>query len=90
MPTSLTVMGTEIWRERREEGVGGWWVEGEERCFLREEGREMKESLVAVGSTRYCWLRKESRPGIGAEIVVVMKKERRRTAAMTVVGDIIG
>lgn len=56
---------------------------------MREEGRERNESFVAVGSTRNCWLRKESRPGIGAEMVVVMKKRtRRKTAAMTVVGGI--
>lgn len=53
-PTSLTVIGTESWNERMEEGVVGLFKEGWARCFLREEGRERNESFVAVGSTRDC------------------------------------
>lgn len=91
LPTSLTVMGTETCRLRREEGMGGWCMEGWERCFLREEGRERNESFVAVGSTRDCWLRKESSPRIGAAVVAVTKswrRRRRRTPVTPVIGGI--
>lgn len=55
----------------------------EKRVFLRWEGRERKESLVACGSNRDCWLRNESRPRIGddKEMVVVAVRRRRSTAA---------
>lgn len=77
-PTSLTVTGTEIRRERRDAGVGGLRREGLERDLLREEGRKRKESLVACGSARYCWERKESKPNIAAEEMAVLKNMRRR------------
>ena len=55
-------------------------MEADERVFLRWEGRERKESLVACGSNRDCWLRNESRPMIGydKDMVVVVATERRR------------
>lgn len=86
-PTSLTVMGMLSLRERREERDGGG-REGRERDFLMEEGREMKESLVAFGSKRDCWERNESRPSIGAAVIVVVRRSRWSTAVM-VVGLII-
>ena len=52
-PTSLTEMGMLSLRERREERDGGWREE-RESDFLMEDGREMKESLVALGSKRDC------------------------------------
>lgn len=45
---------------------------------MREEGRERKESLVACGSRRDCWDRKESRPMIGAELVLVISNRRTK------------
>ena len=58
-------------------------MEGNERVFPRWEGRERKESLVACGSNRDCWLMNESRPMIGYDeyMVVVAARRRRRTAA---------
>lgn len=35
---------------------------------------EAKESLVANGSLRNCWVRKESRPMIGAAMVAVRQR----------------
>ncbi|KAL8124480.1 hypothetical protein AgCh_012213 [Apium graveolens] len=74
-PTSLTVMGMLRFRERREERDGGG-REGRERDFLTEGGREMKESLVAFGSKRDCWERNESKPRIGAAVIVVLSPSR--------------
>ncbi|KAF3595161.1 hypothetical protein DY000_02025773 [Brassica cretica] len=70
------------WRERR-----GWerevkWREGEEeRERLREEERDPKESLVALGSRRNWLVKKVSSPGIGrvvVAVVVVSKRSKRR------------
>lgn len=48
-PTSLMVIWTVIWRDEREEAVGGG-RRLEERDFLREGERRRKVSLVAEGS----------------------------------------
>lgn len=88
VPTSLTEMGMLSFRERREERDGGW-REGRESDFLMEVGREMKESLVAFGSKRDCWERKESKPSIGAAVTVVMRRSVWRSTAVMVVALII-
>lgn len=66
-PTSLTMTGTESWRDRRAAGEGeGRWA-GLARRVLRMDDSERNESLVARGSARYCWARKASKPGTSAE-----------------------
>lgn len=68
------------------------WVEVVEieRGRFREEGRARKESLVACGSNRECCERKESRPRIGAEVVVLARvvRNKRRRVTMVMVGII--
>ncbi|MFS8011345.1 hypothetical protein Hanom_Chr14g01307981 [Helianthus anomalus] len=81
-------MGEVIWRERREEVVGGG-RRVEERDFLRAEERERKVSLVAWGSRWEWWERKESRPRIGVEVVVVMVVVRRRKRMVVVATETV-
>lgn len=81
-------MGMLSFRERREERDGGG-REGRERDFLMEGGREMKESFVAFGSKRDCWERNESKPSIGAAVIVVVIRSMWRSTAVMVVGLII-
>lgn len=49
----------------------------------------MKESLVAFGSKRDCWERNESKPRIGAAVMVVVIRSMWRSTAVMVVGLII-
>lgn len=57
----------------------GW----DERDLLRDDGREWKESSVACGSLRDCWVRKESRPSIdGVDDDVGVGERKRRTRRM--------
>ena len=67
-------------------------MEGDERVFPRWEGREMKESLVACGSNRECWLRNESRPMIGYDeyMGVVAARRRRSTASVVAIFVVVG
>lgn len=61
--------------------------------LLREDGSERKESLVPCGSARYCWERKESKPNIAADAIVVlstMRWRRKRTAVVMVEERISG
>ncbi|GKE01009.1 hypothetical protein Tco_1388992 [Tanacetum coccineum] len=71
-PTRVTWMGMVTWREMREEGVNG---DGdEERAFFKELVRWRKVSLDDWGSWWDCWERKESRPRIGVEVTVVIRR----------------
>ena len=64
------------------EGIGRGPGEEEARDFLIEEGRDGKGSLLDLGSLLDWWVRKESSPGIGAElmwlVVVVRRRIRKR------------
>lgn len=65
-------------RERRElmsDGIGGGVAA--EREDLREDWREVKESLDECGSIWDCRVRNVSRPGTEAEFVVVKRRRRR-------------
>lgn len=73
----MTWMGTEMERERRGDDVEGGG--GSERDFLRWEGRERKVSLEAIGSIWDWWERKESKPNIGADEIVVEIEKRKNT-----------
>lgn len=82
-PTKRTWRETGTERERR-----GWerevrWSGDEERARLRDEERDPKESLVALGSRRNWLVRKVSSPGIGGvvEVVVVVSRRRMKNAA---------
>lgn len=77
-------------RERRElmsDGIGGGVAA--EREDLREDWREVKESLDECGSIWDCRVRNVSRPGTEAEFVVV-KRRRRRKREIAVVQGIFG
>ncbi|GJT70622.1 hypothetical protein Tco_1029908 [Tanacetum coccineum] len=85
-PTRVTWMGMVMWREVREEGVSG---DGdEERAFFKELVRWRKVSLDDWGSWWDCWERKESRPRIGVEVTVVIR--RSMVVKMVVVVVILG
>lgn len=76
-------MGRE--RERSEvmrAGIGAGMAE--EREDLSDDGREVKESLVQCGSTWDWRIRNVSRPGIGAEVVVVRRSRRRKKKEIAV------
>ena len=92
-PTRRTLTESERERERREEMREGMWGRDRERerDFLMEEGRERKESLEACGSKRAWWVRKDSRPTIGAAaVMVVAEVMRKMKRAATVVMGIFG
>lgn len=67
-------------RERRElmsDGIGGGVAA--EREDLREDWREVKESLDECGSIWDCRVRNVSRPGTEAEFVVVKRRRDRKS-----------
>lgn len=77
-PTSRMWMEIGSERERRElmsDGIGD--VVAAEREDLREDGREVKESLDECGSIWDCRVRNVSRPGIKAEFAVVKRRRKR-------------
>ena len=87
-PTKRTWRETGTERERR-----GWerevkWREAEEeRARLREEERDPKESLVALGSRRNWLVKKVSSPGIGSVVEAVVVVSRRSERRVKIAAD---
>lgn len=85
-PTSRMLMEIGSERERRElmsDGIGDGVAA--EREDLREDGREVKESLDECGSIWDCRVRNMSRPGIKAEFAVGKRRRKREITAVQVI-----
>lgn len=88
-PTRRMWRGIGRERERRSEmreGMGRGPGPEAARDFLREEARDGKGSFVDLGSRWDWWVRKESRPRIGAEVLGTAAVQRRRIRRRAAVG----